>query len=65
MGAPGQLSEPLEFPMLPARECPFDPTAAARLRQELPVSQVRIWDGSFAWLVTRFDDVRAVLATPG
>jgi hypothetical protein len=57
MGMPGQLSEPLEFPMPRARECPFDPPpAAARLRQELPVSHVRIWDGSLAWLVTRFDD---------
>jgi cytochrome P450 len=49
------------YPM--ARECPFDPPAEVRaLREESPVSRVRIWDGSSPWLVTRYDDVRAVLA---
>lgn len=41
---------------------PFDPPAEllAWSRQE-PVKQVRLWDGSTAWLVTRFTDIQRVL----
>ena len=45
------------FPM--TRQCPFDPPA--ELGELPPVSRVRLWDGSTPWLVTRYDDVRAVL----
>ncbi|GAA1276741.1 cytochrome P450 [Planotetraspora silvatica] len=31
---------------------------------EQPVSQVRLWNGGLAWMVTRYDDVREVLADP-
>jgi len=31
------------------------------MRAESPVSRVRIWDGTSPWLLTRYDDVRAVL----
>lgn len=49
------------YPM--ARGCPFDPPAElARLRAEKPISQVRLWDGSSPWLVTRYEDVRSLLA---
>ncbi|WP_329056554.1 cytochrome P450 [Amycolatopsis sp. NBC_01488] len=41
------------------RRCPFDPPA--ELGELPPVSRVRLWNGSTPWLVTRYDDVRAVL----
>jgi cytochrome P450 len=63
MDRSGQLSEPLEFPMARAQGCPFDPPPqVARLQRDRPVSRVRIWDGTHPWLITRFDDVRAILA---
>jgi cytochrome P450 len=45
------------FPM--TRQCPFDPPA--ELGELPPVSRVRLWNGSTPWLVTGYDDVRAVL----
>ncbi|GAA2033674.1 cytochrome P450 [Catenulispora yoronensis] len=43
--------------------CPFDPPPAYdRAREEAPVSRVRLWDGTTAWMLTRHEDVRAVLA---
>jgi cytochrome P450 len=54
-----------EFPMARAPGCPFDPPPALRaLQAEAPISPVRLWDGSTAWLVTRYDDERALLADP-
>ena len=51
------------YPM--RRECPFDPPPELRrLRAESPVSRVRLWDGSHPWLITGYDDQRAVLADP-
>lgn len=52
------------FPMARGA-CPFDPPPALRpLREHRPVSRVRLWNGTEAWLVTRHADVRAVLADP-
>ncbi|WP_409181659.1 cytochrome P450 [Amycolatopsis sp. VS8301801F10] len=48
------------FPMARAAGCPFDP--APGLTKRAPVSRVRLWDGSEPWLITRYADVRAVLA---
>jgi cytochrome P450 len=43
--------------------CPFaPPTPYTQARQEEPVCTVSLWDGSRSWLVTRHEDVRAVLA---
>ncbi|GAA0998387.1 cytochrome P450 [Acrocarpospora macrocephala] len=43
----------------------IDPPAAyARLRAENPVVRVTLTGGKRAWLVTRYDDVRAILADP-
>ena len=43
--------------------CPFDPPETyAALRETAPTSQVRCPAGMDAWLVTRYSDVRAVLA---
>jgi cytochrome P450 len=51
------------FPM--SRSCPFDPPPElGRLQAEKPVSRVKLWDGSTPWLVTRYDDVRALLSDP-
>ncbi|WP_337820035.1 cytochrome P450 [Amycolatopsis sp. A1MSW2902] len=50
------------FPMARAAGCPFAP--APGLTARAPVSRVRLWDGSEPWLITRYADVRAVLADP-
>jgi cytochrome P450 len=49
------------YPM--ARQCPFSPPAElAVIQEQEPVRRVSLWDGSHPWLVTRHEDVRAVLA---
>ena len=49
------------FPM--PRGCPLDPPAElVELAARRPIGRVQIWDGSTPWLVTRHEDVRAVLA---
>jgi cytochrome P450 len=40
------------------------PTELCRMREERPISRVTLWDGSTPWLVTRFEDIRALLADP-
>lgn len=50
------------LPPLFARRCGFDPIAElGDLRGERPVTRVEHHWGAPAWLVTRYDDVRAVL----
>lgn len=50
----------VEFPY--RRTSPLSPPDEyARLRVEAPLIRVRIWDGSRPWLVTRYDDIRAIL----
>ncbi|PSK97688.1 cytochrome P450 [Murinocardiopsis flavida] len=62
---PDALAEPPAFPMPRAAACPFDPPPGLRLLNDgEPVSRVRLWDGSTAWLVTRHADVRTVLTDP-
>lgn len=55
-----------DAPALPTTRpagCPFDPPEVyANLRETAPMSQVRCPAGMDAWLVTRYEDVRAVLA---
>jgi len=52
------------FP-LPRTGSPLDPPAEYdRFRAEGALKKVNMWDGRQAWLVTRRDDVRAVLASP-
>lgn len=54
-----------EFPMTRAAGCPLDPPPGLRtLQEEGPLAQVRLTDGSTAWLVTRYADQRAVLGDP-
>lgn len=50
-----------DFPMPRAAGCPFAPPPdMMKLHAEKPVSKVRLWDGSVHWLVTRYDDQRAL-----
>ncbi|WP_434533173.1 cytochrome P450 [Amycolatopsis carbonis] len=56
-------TQTLSYPM--TRGCPFDPPPElTKLREEDPVTRVRLWDGSTPWLVTRYDDVREILLDP-
>ncbi|MCQ4079961.1 cytochrome P450 [Streptomyces sp. RB6PN25] len=54
------------LPGLPRhRTCPFDPAPEyARLREDAPVSRIAFPGGGSGWLVTRYEDVRAMLADP-
>lgn len=57
-----QITE-LSYPM--ARASAFDPPPEyAELRSENPITQVRLWDGKQAWLLTRYEDMRVVLGSP-
>ncbi|HET6291274.1 MAG TPA: cytochrome P450 [Amycolatopsis sp.] len=54
---------PVGYPF--ARDSIIDPAPAlARLREAAPIHKVRTADGGEAWLVTRYQDVRAVLSDP-
>ena len=54
-----------EYPMPRSAGCPFDPPPALRALQAAePLTRVRLWDGSAAWLATRFAEQRALLADP-
>lgn len=61
---PEEATEHQNHPSFPMRRrCPFAPPEEyERLRAEEPVSRVRMPDGAPAWLVTRYTDVRTVLA---
>jgi cytochrome P450 len=44
---------------------PIDPPDVYRaLREQQPIARVRLFDGRPAWLITRYDDVRAILSDP-
>ncbi|MFB7500734.1 cytochrome P450 [Streptomyces sp. NPDC056161] len=62
-GAPTTDEAPPAFPM--PRACPFHPpTQYAELRENDPVSKVTLPTGRTAWLVTRHDLARKLLADP-
>ena len=53
------------YPMARAAGCPFDPPPDLTARQdEGRLVKVRLWDGSTPWLVTRYEDQRALLLDP-
>jgi cytochrome P450 len=53
------------YPTPRAAGCPFDPSPGLRaLEAEAAVSRVRWWDGSTPWVVTGYDNHRALLADP-
>jgi cytochrome P450 len=59
----GSASDVLSFPM--PRDWPLDPPPEyKRLRLESPITRVRLWNGTQAWLITRYDDIRAMLSDP-
>lgn len=52
------------YPMTRAEGCPFDPPPKLReLQEEAPLVKVDVF-GKAAWLVTRYDDQRKLLADP-
>ncbi|MEU9891026.1 cytochrome P450 [Sphaerisporangium sp. NPDC051011] len=56
-------ARPQGFPM--RRGCPFSPPEDyARLRTEEPVARVTLPTGREAWVVSRYEDVRELLADP-
>src|SRR5688572_31683244 len=47
------------------RTQPLDPPPLyARARRNQPIFQVTLWDERRAWLITRHEDVRAILVDP-
>lgn len=62
---PPDVGGPLAYfpPPRDIAEYPFDPPPELFRRQrEEPVSKVRIWDGQEAWVITRYEDGKAVLS---
>jgi cytochrome P450 len=52
-----------DFPMQRSAQCPFSPPPELREAQaQGALSRVRLWDGSTPWLVTGYDEQRALLA---
>ncbi|MEV7043609.1 cytochrome P450 [Amycolatopsis sp. NPDC051061] len=52
-----------EYPAPRAKGCPFDPSPEIRgLQKTAPLTRIKLWDGSTPWLVTRHEDVRALLS---
>ncbi|HSV83263.1 MAG TPA: cytochrome P450 [Ramlibacter sp.] len=50
------------FPQPRDPRCPFDPPPELLRRlREAPISRMRIWDGSSAWVITRYEDGKSVL----
>src|SRR5688572_20804674 len=55
-------SEVTARPTFPMQRCPFSPPPEyAELRSREPIAKVSMLDGTEAWLLTRYDDVKAVL----
>jgi cytochrome P450 len=53
------------YPMPRAQRCPLDPPPAlSALQSDVPLTRVRLWDGSTPWLVTRYAEQRVLLSDP-
>ncbi|MGW2897151.1 cytochrome P450 [Streptomyces sp. NPDC001212] len=61
--APGPETDVLDFP-LPPPGTMGPPETCARLRESRPVARVGLLMDATAWYVTRYEDVRALLADP-
>jgi cytochrome P450 len=52
-----------EYPMERSSRCPFaPPPEVMELAAVAPLSRVRIWDGSTPWLITGYEEARALFA---
>src|SRR5262245_44986891 len=52
-----------DYPMARAAGCPFaPPPEVLELSTTKPVARVRIWDGSTPWLITGYDEARALFS---
>ncbi|QKV96730.1 cytochrome P450 [Streptomyces sp. NA02950] len=53
------------YPIDRSPRCPFSPPAGLReLQSTAPLRKVQLWDGSGAWLVTRYEELRALAQDP-
>jgi cytochrome P450 len=53
------------YPGVRSARCPFDPPAEyADWRRAEGLQRAELWNGATAWVVSRYEDVRAVLADP-
>lgn len=60
-----ERSEILEYPLYRPEKCPLSIAPEYfELRAQRPVTRVRLWNRDMAWLVSRYQDQRAVLANP-
>lgn len=60
---PTDEAEPATYPMPRAAGCPFDPPPALTAPEaQQGMRKVRLWDGRWVWLVTKYSDVRALFA---
>src|ERR1700712_3512155 len=60
----GTLDLP-SFPLPRAARCPMDPPPYAdEAMRSNRIEQVRIWDGTTPWMITRYDQVRQILSDP-
>ncbi len=58
-----QHTDEVRWPFARSAGCPLDPPSqVAELRRTCPVTRVSLWDESRPWLMTRYDDIRAVFA---
>ncbi|MBP2329373.1 cytochrome P450 [Kibdelosporangium banguiense] len=65
MSIPTDQTDLPVFPAARSRRCPFDPSEQyTAWRQADGLQQVRLHNGGTAWVVSRYEDVRAVLADP-
>ncbi len=54
-----------DYPMERTGRCPFaPPEKVMALAASAPLSRVRIWDGSTPWLITGYEEARALFADP-
>ncbi|MEO8752792.1 MAG: cytochrome P450 [Casimicrobiaceae bacterium] len=63
MNATDAITSQATFPL--SRTDPLKPPPEyARFRDEAPLKKVTLWNGRTAWLATRMEDVKAILASP-
>lgn len=55
------IDTPEQFPPSRDARCPMHPPASLVAKNDGPLTKVQQWDGLEPWLITKYDDVRAVL----